>query len=139
MKLHLSVCGPNIPIIWQLIFNDGVRYELLDPALKLFDMKLLGKAIVPERDFIFRYMGLQTLYDRYFIHWEDHRIELPQAFWMRVSMGLAINEGNLKNQKAIEFYNILSTFRFMSSTPTLFNSGTRHPQLSSCFLTTSRG
>jgi len=116
--------------------QNGIRYELLDPALKGFDLKQLGKAIVPERDFIFRYMGLQTLYDRYFIHWEDRRIELPQIFWMRVSMGLAINEGAQKNQKAIEFYNVLSTFRFMSSTPTLFNSGTRHPQLSSCFLTT---
>ncbi len=114
----------------------GVRHELLDPALKMFDLKLLGKAIIPERDLIFRYMGLQTLYDRYFIHWEDRRIELPQIFWMRVAMGLAINEGLAKNQKAIEFYNILSTFRFTSSTPTLFNSGTRHPQLSSCFLTT---
>lgn len=116
--------------------QNGVRYELLDASLKLFDLKLLGKAIVPERDFIIRYMGLQTLYDRYFIHWEDRRIELPQIFWMRVSMGLAANEGAQRNQKAIEFYNILSTFRFMSSTPTLFNSGTRHPQLSSCFLTT---
>ena len=114
----------------------GVQHELLDPSLKLFDLKALGKAIVPERDFIFRYMGLQTLYDRYFIHWEDRRIELHQIFWMRVSMGLAVNEGEKKNEKAIEFYNILSTFRFMSSTPTLFNSGTRHPQLSSCFLTT---
>jgi len=116
--------------------QNGIRYELLDANLKLFDLKLLGKAIAPERDFIFRYMGLQTLYDRYFIHWEDRRIELPQIFWMRVAMGLAANEGLQKNQKAIEFYNILSTFRFMSSTPTLFNSGTRHPQLSSCFLTT---
>jgi len=114
----------------------GIQYELLNADLKTFDLKLLGKAIVPDRDFIFRYMGLQTLYDRYFIHWEDRRIELPQIFWMRVSMGLAINEGPQKNQRAIEFYNILSTFRFMSSTPTLFNSGTRHPQLSSCFLTT---
>ncbi|MDE2223423.1 MAG: ribonucleoside-diphosphate reductase subunit alpha [Candidatus Omnitrophica bacterium] len=116
--------------------NLGVKHELLDPALKLFDLKALGKAIVPERDFIFRYMGLQTVYDRYFIHWEDRRIELPQIFWMRVAMGLAVNEGVQKNEKAIEFYNILSTFRFMSSTPTLFNAGTRHPQLSSCFLTT---
>ena len=116
--------------------QNGVHHELLDPSLKLFDLKLLGKAIVPERDFIFRYMGLQTLYDRYFIHWEDRRIELPQIFWMRVAMGLAVNEGQQKDQKAIEFYNILSTFRFMLSTPTLFNSGTRHPQLSSCFLTT---
>src|SRR5271169_6132593 len=92
----------------------GVQYELLDPSLKLFDLKLLGKAIVPERDFIFRYMGLQTLYDRYFIHWEDRRIELPQIFWMRVSMGLAANEGTQKNEKAIEFSNILSTLSFMS-------------------------
>ena len=114
----------------------GVQHELLDPALKFFDLKLLGLAIVPERDFNFRYMGLQTLYDRYFIHWEDRRIELPQIFWMRVAMGLAVKEGEGKDQRAIEFYNILSTFRFMSSTPTLFNSGTRHPQLSSCFLTT---
>ena len=104
--------------------------------MKLFDLKLLGKAIVPQRDFIFRYMGLQTLYDRYFIHWEDRRIELPQIFWMRVAMGLAANEGIKKNEKAVEFYNVLSSFRFMVSTATLFHSGTRHPQLSSCFLTT---
>ncbi len=116
--------------------NKAVELELLDPQLKQFDLKALGQAIVPERDFIFRYMGLQTLYDRYFIHWEDRRIELPQIFWMRVAMGLCVNEGAQKNKKAIEFYNVLSTFRFMSSTPTLFNSGTRHPQLSSCFLTT---
>src|SRR6185503_9336860 len=114
----------------------AIDLELLDPALRGFDLKELGKAIVPERDFIFRYMGLQTLYDRYFIHSEDRRLELPQIFWMRVAMGLASREGANKNKRAIEFYNILSTFRFMSSTPTLFNSGTRHPQLSSCFLST---
>ncbi len=114
----------------------AIDLQLLDPRLRTFDIKELGKAIVPERDFLFRYMGLQTLYDRYFIHHEDRRLELPQIFWMRVAMGLAINEGSRKNERAIEFYNILSTFRFMSSTPTLFNSGTRHPQLSSCFLTT---
>lgn len=114
----------------------AIDLQLLDPKLRTFDIKELGKAIVPERDFLFRYMGLQTLYDRYFIHHEDRRLELPQIFWMRVAMGLAINEGSRKNERAIEFYNILSTFRFMSSTPTLFNSGTRHPQLSSCFLTT---
>ena len=116
--------------------NKAVELELLDPAVKGFDLKALGAAIVPERDYIFRYMGLQTLYDRYFIHWEDRRIELPQIFWMRVAMGLCVNEGAQKNVRAVEFYNTLSTFRFMSSTPTLFNSGTRHPQLSSCFLTT---
>lgn len=114
----------------------AIDLELLDSKLRGFDIKELGKAIVPERDFIFRYMGLQTLYDRYFIHSDDRRLELPQIFWMRVAMGLAVNEGARKNERAIEFYNILSTFRFMSSTPTLFNSGTRHPQLSSCFLTT---
>lgn len=114
----------------------AIDLQLLDPKLRLFDLKELGKAIVPERDFIFRYMGLQTLYDRYFIHQEDRRLELPQIFWMRVAMGLAVKEGERKNERAIEFYNILSTFRFMSSTPTLFNSGSRHPQLSSCFLTT---
>ena len=116
--------------------NRAVELELLDPALKQFDLKMLGKAIMPERDFLFRYMGLQTVYDRYFIHWDDRRLELPQIFWMRVAMGLCAKEGEQRNTRAIEFYNILSTFRFTSSTPTLFNSGTRHPQLSSCFLTT---
>ncbi len=113
----------------------AIDLELLDPALRGYDLKELGKAIVPERDFIFRYMGLQTLYDRYFIHSDDRRLELPQIFWMRVAMGLAAREDD-KNKRAVEFYNILSTFRFMSSTPTLFNAGTLHPQLSSCFLTT---
>jgi ribonucleoside-diphosphate reductase alpha chain len=123
------------PAYLQTYVMKAIDLELLDPALRGFDLKELGKAIQPERDFIFRYMGLQTLYDRYFIHSDDRRLELPQIFWMRVAMGLAARETN-KNQRAIEFYNILSTFRFMSSTPTLFNAGTRHPQLSSCFLTT---
>ncbi|MGH7198516.1 MAG: ribonucleoside-diphosphate reductase subunit alpha [Candidatus Omnitrophota bacterium] len=114
----------------------AVEWELLNPVLLGFDLEFLGKSLKPERDFLFKYMGLQTLYDRYFIHWEDRRLELPQIFWMRVAMGLAANEGAAKNQRAVEFYNILSTFRFISSTPTLFNSGTQHPQLSSCFLTT---
>ena len=124
------------PIYFASYINRAIELGLLDLNLRKFDLKLLGKAIMPERDFIFRYMGLQTLYDRYFIHWDDCRLELPQVFWMRVAMGLAVNEGEQKNTRAIEFYNILSTFRFMSSTPTLFNSGTCHPQLSSCFLTT---
>lgn len=114
----------------------AVEWELLSPDLLQFDLKLLGNYLKPKRDFLFRYMGLQTLYDRYFIHWESRRLELPQIFWMRVAMGLARQEGGAKNERAIEFYNILSTFRFISSTPTLFNSGTRHSQLSSCFLTT---
>ncbi|VAX36464.1 Ribonucleotide reductase of class Ia (aerobic), alpha subunit [hydrothermal vent metagenome] len=116
--------------------HKAVELELLTPDLLQFDLKKLGNHINPKRDFLFRYMGLQTLYDRYFIHWEEKRLELPQIFWMRVAMGLAKREGSKKNEKAIEFYNVLSTFRFMSSTPTLFNSGTLHSQLSSCFLTT---
>ena len=114
----------------------AVELGLLGPDLLQFDLKLLGNHLNPKRDFKFRYMGLQTLYDRYFIHSEGRRMELPQIFWMRVAMGLAKQEGPKKNEKAIEFYNVLSTFRFMSSTPTLFNSGTHHSQLSSCFLTT---
>lgn len=114
----------------------AIELELLNPRLLEFDLKKLSHSLQPKRDFLFRYMGLQTLYDRYFIHWESSRLELPQIFWMRVAMGLALNEGMAKNERAIEFYNILSTFRFVSSTPTLFNAGTQHPQLSSCFLTT---
>ncbi len=114
----------------------AVELDLLNPALLEFDIGFLGKHLRPERDFQFRYMGIQTLYDRYFIHWEDRRLELPQIFWMRVAMGLSLNEGAQKNARAVEFYNVLSTFRFISSTPTLFNSGTPHAQLSSCFLTT---
>jgi ribonucleoside-diphosphate reductase alpha chain len=116
--------------------SKAVELELLNPALLGFDLDHLGRSLRPERDFLFKYMGLQTLYDRYFIHWEDRRLELPQIFWMRVAMGLAAGEGAQKNERTVEFYNILSSFRFISSTPTLFNSGTQHPQLSSCFLTT---
>lgn len=114
----------------------AVELELLSPDLLQFDLKTLGHYLKPKRDLLFRYMGLQTLYDRYFIHWEKRRLELPQIFWMRVAMGLARKEGAGKNTRAMEFYDVLSTFRFTSSTPTLFNSGTRHSQLSSCFLTT---
>lgn len=113
----------------------AVELDLLSPNLLQFDLKLLGHYLKPKRDLLFHYMGLQTLYDRYFIHWEKRRLELPQIFWMRVAMGLAKREGAKKNEKAMEFYDVLSTFRFTSSTPTLFNSGTRHSQLSSCFLT----
>jgi len=109
--------------------------ELLDKELLKFDLIKLGKALQPQRDHAFTYLGLQTLYDRYFIHYHDLRFELPQAFFMRVAMGLAINEVN-REERAIEFYNLLSSFDFMSSTPTLFNSGTLRPQLSSCYLTT---
>jgi ribonucleoside-diphosphate reductase alpha chain len=113
----------------------GVAAELLDESLAQFDLVKLGKALKAERDLQFDYLGLQTLYDRYFLHIDEVRIELPQAFFMRVAMGLAIGEID-RETRAIEFYNVLSTFDFMSSTPTLFNSGTRRSQLSSCYLTT---
>lgn len=113
----------------------GIEAELLDAKLGQFDLKKLGAALQADRDNQFSYLGLQTLYDRYFLHIEGQRIELPQAFFMRVAMGLAISEIDREN-RAIEFYNLLSSFDFMSSTPTLFNSGTLRPQLSSCYLTT---
>lgn len=116
--------------------NTGIKHELLDPKLKsTFDLDLICAALKPERDNLFTYLGLQTLYDRYFIHWDGKHFELPQMFFMRVAMGLAMEEKE-KDKRAIEFYNLLSSFDFMSSTPTLFNSGTLRPQLSSCFLTT---
>jgi len=113
----------------------AAELELLDTELLKYDLEQLGQALKPERDHLFTYLGLQTLYDRYFIHYHDVRFELPQAFFMRVAMGLAINEVQ-REERAIEFYNLLSSFDFMSSTPTLFNSGTLRPQLSSCYLTT---
>lgn len=116
--------------------NTAIELELLDPRLNSYDLDMLISNIKPERDLDFTYLGLQTLYDRYFIHNEDNiRFELPQMFFMRVAMGLAINEIN-REERTIEFYNLLSSFNFMSSTPTLFNSGTLRPQLSSCYLTT---
>src|SRR5689334_10874599 len=114
---------------------EGVKAQLLDEKLASYDLKRLGAALKPQRDLQFNYLGLQTLYDRYFLHINERRIELPQAFFMRVAMGLALNEMN-REERAIEFYNVLSTFDFMSSTPTLFNSGTQRSQLSSCYLTT---
>jgi ribonucleoside-diphosphate reductase alpha chain len=113
----------------------GIDAELLDERMAQYDLRKLGAALNADRDNQFTYLGLQTLYDRYFLHIEDARIELPQAFYMRVAMGLALNEVE-REARAIEFYNVLSTFDFMSSTPTLFNSGTRRSQLSSCYLTT---
>jgi len=113
----------------------GIQLELLAPNLREFDLELLGKELLPERDLQFTYLGLQTLYDRYFIHSNDVRIELPQIFFMRVAMGLAHAEED-KNTRAVEFYKLLSSFDYMSSTPTLFNAGTLRPQLSSCYLTT---
>ena len=113
----------------------GVENQLLDEKLQQFDLERLGAALKPERDLQFDYLGLQTLFDRYFLHVRKQRIELPQAFFMRVAMGLSLNEIN-REEKAIEFYEVLSSFDFMSSTPTLFNAGTLRSQLSSCYLTT---
>ncbi|ODT69860.1 MAG: ribonucleotide-diphosphate reductase subunit alpha [Nitrosomonadales bacterium SCN 54-20] len=113
----------------------GIEAELLDERLAQFDLPRLAQALHAERDLKFGYLGLQTLYDRYFLHMQERRIELPQAFFMRVAMGLALNEID-REARAIEFYHVLSNFDFMSSTPTLFNSGTRRSQLSSCYLTT---
>jgi len=113
----------------------GIDAELLDPRLQDYDLDRLGAALKPERDRLFGYLGLQTLYDRYFLHIDGRRIELPQIFFMRVAMGLALNEID-RESRAIEFYDLISSFDFMCSTPTLFNSGTLHSQLSSCYLTT---
>ncbi len=120
----------------------GIEIGLLNEELGRFDLKKLAQALDPSRDLQFDYLGIQTLYDRYFLidrnddfSGEGRRIEMPQAFFMRVAMGLALNELN-REARAIEFYQLLSSFDFMSSTPTLFNSGTTHSQLSSCYLST---
>ncbi|MGH8614185.1 MAG: ribonucleoside-diphosphate reductase subunit alpha [Gammaproteobacteria bacterium] len=123
------------PEYFRAYVKRAIEIELMDPRLEHYDLVQLGQAIRPERDFQFTYLGLQTLYDRYFLHKGDVRFELPQAFFMRVAMGLAINEID-PIARAIAFYDLLSSFDFMSSTPTLFNSGTLRPQLSSCYLTT---
>ena len=123
------------PVALAAFIERGVELELLAPELKRFDIERLGRAIKPKRDKMFTYLGLQTLYDRYFIHSGNVRFELPQVFFMRVAMGLAVQEDE-PEARAIEFYDLLSSFDYMSSTPTLFNSGTLRSQLSSCFLTT---
>lgn len=114
----------------------AIKIERLSKDLLSFDLDKIAQAMDLERDDKFTLLGLQTLYDRYFIHEEEKRLETPQIFWMRVAMGLSLNEGAQKNERAIEFYNVLSTFLYSSSTPTLFNSGSCTPQLSSCFLST---
>ncbi|MEQ8232496.1 MAG: ribonucleoside-diphosphate reductase subunit alpha, partial [Gammaproteobacteria bacterium] len=127
--------GERYPLYFEGYIKRAIDLELMDPRLGNYDLKRLGAAIKPERDFQFNYLGLQTLYDRYFLQSHGTRFELPQAFFMRVAMGLAINE--IEPEKwTIQFYDLLSSFDFMSSTPTLFNSGTLRPQLSSCYLTT---
>ena len=123
------------PEAFKAYIDKGIGLDILNPELKTFDLDKLSQAIDHTRDNQFTYLGLQTLYDRYFIHCDDVRYELPQVFFMRVSMGLALEEEN-REDRAIEFYRLLSSFDYMSSTPTLFNSGTKRPQLSSCYLTT---
>jgi len=123
------------PNYFKHYITKGIELELLDNKLATFDLDKLAAALRPERDLQFTYLGLQTLYDRYFIHTYGTRIELPQAFFMRVAMGLSLNEPD-KESATLAFYDVLSSFDFMSSTPTLFNSGTLRPQLSSCFLST---
>ncbi|MFT4325726.1 ribonucleoside-diphosphate reductase subunit alpha [Candidatus Liberibacter solanacearum] len=115
--------------------EEGIKAHLLAESMKEFDLSYLANALKPDRDLMFEYLGLQTLYDRYFLHVDGSRFEMPQAFFMRVAMGIALKEPE-KEKRAVEFYNLISSFHFMCSTPTLFNAGTRHPQLSSCFLTT---
>jgi ribonucleoside-diphosphate reductase alpha chain len=120
---------------FKTYIKTGIKAGLLDEKLSEFDLDKIGAALNADRDLKFQYLGLQTLYDRYLLHTDGVRFELPQAFWMRVAMGLSIQEVN-REDRAIEFYELLSSFKFVSSTPTLFNAGTRRSQLSSCFLTT---
>ena len=132
--LHADM-GQHYAQYFPQFIKKGVDNELLDPQMLQFDLQRLGSALKAGRDLKFDYLGLQTLYDRYFLHVRKQRIELPQAFFMRVAMGLALNEID-REARAIEFYEVLSSFDFMSSTPTLFNSGTLRSQLSSCYLST---
>jgi len=127
--------GEQYQAYFPKMIKRGVEAGLINSELSRYDLPRLARAIDASRDLKFDYLGLQTLYDRYFLHVRGQRIELPQAFFMRVAMGLALNEID-REARAIEFYEILSSFDFMSSTPTLFNSGTLHSQLSSCYLTT---
>ena len=138
-SLSKSASDDNLVEIYRENFSayvaEGIAAKRITPELETFDLEKLADAIEPQRDELFPYLGLQTIYDRYLLHIDGRRFEAPQYFWMRVAMGLSLREDN-KNARAIEFYNILSNFRFTSATPTLFNAGTLHPQLSSCYLST---
>ena len=123
------------PDYFKAYIQKACELKLVDKELLNYDLEYITKNINPDNDLTFTYLGLQTLYDRYFIHHKEKRFELPQAFFMRVAMGLAINEDN-REERTVEFYNLISSFDFMCSTPTLFNSGTLRPQLSSCYLST---
>lgn len=137
--MQVSVNDNNLVDQYKQTFIDGVRFGVknnyLDSRLSEFDLEKLGNSLIVERDSLFEFIGIQTLYERYILSHDNRKFELPQAFWMRVAMGMALNESN-KDSRALEFYNKLSSLEFVSSTPTLFHSGTPHPQLSSCYLTT---
>ena len=139
-SMGTSASAPSLESTHRAYFKKylkkGVELKRIHPDLLSFDLNKLAQAMELQRDDLFSYLGLQTLYDRYFIHDEQRRLETPQIFWMRVAMGLSLREGSGKNERAIEFYDLLSRFLYVSSTPTLFNSGTLHPQLSSCYLST---
>ncbi len=139
-SIGVEASHPNLQKLYKNYFKEylrlGVSLERLDPTLLSFDLDKLANALDLDRDRQFTYLGLQTLYDRYFIHQDERRLETPQILWMRVAMGLAVNEGKNKEKRAIEFYTILSKFLYTSATPTLFNAGTTHSQLSSCYLST---
>jgi ribonucleoside-diphosphate reductase alpha chain len=138
--MEIAASDPSLESKYRSYFKEylktAVSVDRVSPDLLQFDIDKLARALQVQRDDQFTYLGLQTLYDRYFLHHEQRRLETPQVFWMRVAMGLALNETEGRNERAIEFYNILSQFHFCSATPTLFNSGTNHSQLSSCFLST---
>lgn len=138
--MGLEATHPSLRNAHQAYFKSylqkAVSLHRVHPDLLKFDLDLLACALDLNRDDRFTYLGLQTLYDRYFIHDDQRRMETPQIFWMRVAMGLALSEQERRNERAIEFYHTLSSFLFVSGTPTLFNSGTTHPQLSSCYLST---
>jgi len=137
--MEVSVNEDTIDAEYRRTFIDGIKFgtenNYLDKRLLEFDLEKLSNALSLEKDDLFQFIGIQTLYERYFLKDNERRFELPQAFWMRVAMGTAMNEKD-KEARALEFYNILSSMEFVSSTPTLFHSGTPHPQLSSCYLTT---
>jgi ribonucleoside-diphosphate reductase alpha chain len=135
LQLPFIPPSPNYAQYFPAYIQRGIELELLDPRLHTFNLQTLAQTLQPERDQQLNYLGLQTLYDRYFIHHADVRFELPQTFFMRIAMGLALRETD-RTARAIEFYHLLSSFDYMASTPTLFNAGTLRPQLSSCFLTT---
>lgn len=143
-KLYSEVFGEPVTfqqadevynLCFDCYFETGIASQQLTPELQTFDLDYLKAHLRPERDLNFQYAGLQTVYDRYLLHQDECRYELPQLMWLRVAMGLAINEPE-RDARAVEFYDLLSQFYFVNSTPTLFNAGTTHPQLSSCFLTT---